>query len=307
MARPNMAELKQRLKERDSNNKKQYTSDYYPFWNMQFGEEAVIRFLDDANEENHLRFMMEKFTHTLHINGEEKTFPCLTNYGEECPVCERSKKYYAADRKMGNKESPKGRYYYRNKTTLVRALLIKDPLPEDGSGSRVGKVVTISSNKGFIDIVNAELGKMEDDDVPTSLTEGFNFTIRKTKKILPDKEVGDYITSGFARKSTALPQEIIDEITLVDLSTLLPKNPGLETVVSYLEQHDKGVDIDDSAEHGSDETETVTIVTVPKETTKVESVKTEVIPEVVASPAVSVPDDDEDLVNLILSRNKAKK
>ena len=43
-------------------------SNYFPFWNMKVGEQAIIRFLPDLNEENPLGFMVEKTVHNLNIN-----------------------------------------------------------------------------------------------------------------------------------------------------------------------------------------------------------------------------------------------
>ncbi len=274
---------------------------------MNYDNEAVIRILPDANEENQDIFFIEKSDHFLTINGERKKIACVSMYGEDCPICDRSKKYYKAN------DAVTGRAYYKNKTFFLKALVLKDPLPEGDEGSYVGKMVTISATKGLLDIINSEIAKLQDDEDPFSLTDGLNFTIKKSKKITPDGDKADYVGSGFARKATSLPQEIINEITLVDLSTMLPKNPGLDKVVAFLEAHDSGNSIDENADEKSESFDTE----IPMDRTEKtvipaliqEVVKTEIV-EKVESPVQEVKSEtseDDDLMKMILNRNKSKK
>ena len=44
-------------------------SNYYPFFLMKDGQQAVVRFLPDKNLENPMGFLVEKVVHNLVING----------------------------------------------------------------------------------------------------------------------------------------------------------------------------------------------------------------------------------------------
>ena len=83
-------------------------NNYYPFWDMKVGEQAIVRFLPDADENNPLGFMVEKFTHNLTINGESKSIPCMKNYGEDCPICKVSLSYYKEGDKIINEARSNG-------------------------------------------------------------------------------------------------------------------------------------------------------------------------------------------------------
>ena len=71
---------------------------------MKNGEQAIIRFLPDKNQDNPLGFLVEKLSHALTINGERKTVPCLRMYGEDCPICAVSSAYYKDEDKENGKK-----------------------------------------------------------------------------------------------------------------------------------------------------------------------------------------------------------
>ena len=120
-------------------------NNYYPFWNMQVGEQAIVRFLPDKDQDNHLGFMVEKMMHTLNINGENKSVPCLKMYGEDCPICRVSSAYY----KDEGKGSANGKKYWRKKQHLVQALIVEDPLPADKETGETTRVsLTTDGSQG---------------------------------------------------------------------------------------------------------------------------------------------------------------
>jgi hypothetical protein len=236
MARPTLAELKARHKElanKKQNKTATFDSDVYPFWKMQDGQEAVVRILADLDEENLDIFQIEKLSHTIHINNKERYIPCIRMYGEDCPVCERSQKYYNSDDKV------KGKYYWRSKKVLLRALILKDPLPLDESGPRVGRVMTLSLMAELTNRIVSDVAAFADDDTPPwDLQGGTNFVIRRGEKQTPTGKQATYAGSGFERRPSPLPPEMLETVKLVNLRTLLPQNPGLDKVVALLEAHD---------------------------------------------------------------------
>ena len=213
--------------DKESNN---LPNNYYPFWNMKDGDQAVIRFLPDANQDNPTGFLVEKVMHTLTINGEFKSVPCLSMYNEPCPVCAVSQKYYKAEDKENGKK------YWKKKQHIAQAIIVEDPLvDENGVQSPYqGQVKYVTLGFQLFGIIKAAFEDGELDDVPYAFEGGTDFVIKKTKQ-------GDFATyslgSKFARKSTDLDQDTVAAVQqqLIDLSTLLPKNPGVENVEGMLE------------------------------------------------------------------------
>lgn len=205
-------------------------NNYYPFWRMNDGESATVRFLPDANKDNPFGFMVEKHMHTLEINGENKSVPCLKMYDEDCPICKVSSEYYKKDDKVNGKK------YWKKRQYITQALIIEDPLPADDTTEETheGKVRFLTLGYQIYNVIKAAFEDGELDEVPFAYKGGCDFIIKKTKQ-------GDYSTyavgSRFARKSSNLTEEqlVVVEDNLGDLSDLLPKNPGLDKVQGMLE------------------------------------------------------------------------
>lgn len=208
-------------------------SNYYPFWLMKAGERAVIRFLPDKNPANPMGFLVEKLMHTLDINGETKSVPCLKMHGEDCPICKVSSEFY----KREGKDSVNGKKYYKKKQYIGQVLVIEDPLPaDDNTGEKhTGKVRLITLGYQLYNVLK-EAFKDEDalPDDPSLFDKGTDFIIKKTQQ-------GDYATyavgSRFATKQRALSEEEknIALEGMVELNTLLPKGFGFEKTEAMLE------------------------------------------------------------------------
>jgi hypothetical protein len=171
-------------------------------------------------------------------------------YGEDCPICERSSKWYKAAKAAGENtksadgelgpNAKKGKYYLKKSSNLVRVIVTKDPLPPGDTGSWEGKVATLNLSFQVYNRLIADLATLDDSDpVPYDLDGGIDFVIRKT---LNSGGKADYSSSGFARKASTIPEKWRTDLKLINLSTLLPKNPGLEEVVAKLEAHDTGAE-----------------------------------------------------------------
>ncbi len=205
-------------------------SNYFPFWRMNDGESATVRFLPDSNADNPFGFMVEKLMHTLQINGENKSIACLKTYEEDCPICKVSSEYYKKDDKANGKK------YWRKKQYITQAIVLEDPLPADETTGETheGKVRFLTLGYQIYNVIKEAFESGELDDIPYSYKGGCDFTIKKTKQ-------GEYSTyavgSRFSRKSSDLTEEqlALVEENLGDLSSLLPKNPGLEKVQGMLE------------------------------------------------------------------------
>lgn len=239
-------------KDKEKSSVKKRSGDKYPFWEIPLDQRAVIRFLPDGNKEN-IIFYVEKLEHILEIkeNGEVKKerIPCLQMYGEKCPICKLSQDFY----KAGDKES--GKYYYRVKYAMARALIVEDPLPPDEETGKnyKGKVCTLQLSYQLHQKIKEQLLELLTEDEDTDVTDfknGYDFIIKKVKQ-------GEYenytIGSGFARKPRALTEEELQTIELVDLTSLLPENPGVAYVKKMLDKHISGSDDEEDSDEMDDE------------------------------------------------------
>ena len=222
---------------------------YYPFWNLDYGQSAIIRFLPDKNEDNPLGFMVEKHMHNLEINGETKKIPCLKMYDEDCPICKVSSDYYKEDDKENGKK------YWRKKQYIAQALIISDPIEHrDTEESHEGEVRYISMGYQLYNVIKEAFESGDLDEIPFAFEGGCNFTIKKSKQ-------GEYATyavgSRFARKSTDLTEDEIEfvEEEMIDLSTLLPEKPNVEKVEGQLRAALTGAEYKESTSNPWDENE----------------------------------------------------
>jgi hypothetical protein len=194
---------------------------FYPFWKMEEGATAVVRFLPDLDEENPLGFLVENLNHELIVNGEKKKVPCLSMYGESCPVCDLARKYYDEENEaMGKK-------YYKKKGYIGQVIVIESPIEHDQSqlvklvefGPQVFKQIQAAFQSGDLE------------EAPFELKGGYNFRFRKTKT---GSGQNSYTTSNFAPKQTDLDDSIIERIELYDLKTFRTKQIDRATLEAML-------------------------------------------------------------------------
>ena len=314
MARKSLAELQARFKKQQDQKTQNYSGNVYPFWMMQIGQECVVRILPDLDENNPDVITYNKLEHTLTIDGEDTKIPCPTMYGEDCPICELSRKYYTAkDEKMGVK-------YYRKKVGLVRLLVLKDALPPTEEGETfVGKTCNTQFGFQLLEVIQSEILGGDLEAEPWNYDEGYNFIIKKTKQ----GEYGTYaVASGFARKQTAIPEEIREGIELVDLKSLRPQPFGADKVQRMLDSHLTGKPYIEDGDDGNGEKDDSTTSSTPQEPSTPAPVvddapgvddapvveqKESASMESSVSDADDDDDDDDDIFKEIRARQKAKK
>lgn len=225
-------------------------NNYYPFWNIPEGSQAIVRFLPDASEENPMGFVVEKLMHTLTINGENKSVPCLKMFGEECPICKVSSAYYKDEDKANGKK------YWRKKQHIAQVLVFEDPLPPDEATgeNHEGKVRFVALGFQLFNIIKDTFESGELDEVPFAFEGGTNFIIKKTKQ----GDYPSYSLSKFARKSDDLEDEQIAlaRENSVELGTLLPQHPGVEKVERMLEAALTGEDYEEGSSDSDDKPKT---------------------------------------------------
>lgn len=212
-----------------------FVNNYYPFWNMQIEQRVVVRFLPDVNENNPQRFMVEKVQHHLTINGQERKVPCLSMYGEDCPICKISQAYYKV------KDEINGKKYWKKKQNIAQAIIIEDPLPPNPETGEThqGQVRILTMGFQLLNIIKEGFADPDLEGHPADIMEGCEFIIKKT-------EQGKYASYAVGTKFTNKPRPLTEaelfaaEEGMVDLSTLLPKNPGVEKVQAILDAEMNG-------------------------------------------------------------------
>lgn len=176
---------------------------YYPFWKMNAGEQAVVRFLPDANQENPWGFMVENLTHKLEINGQRKTLPCLSMYGESCPCCIKAKAYYDAN------DEDNGRKFYKKREYIAPIVVLNSPFETEGDD--LVKVVSLGPK--IFKLIQDAFTSGDLEEAPFDMKGGYDFRIKKSMQ----GQYADYTLSSFAPRQSALDEDLQAKIELLNL------------------------------------------------------------------------------------------
>jgi hypothetical protein len=287
MSKKSLEALKAAFSTPEREERSSLPNNYYPFWLMKVGEKAVVRFLPDKDENNIRGFLVEKVFHSLTINGQKKTVPCLSMYGEDCPVCKVSQDYYK------HKDEVNGKKYWRKKQYIAQGLVVEDPLPanEDSGENHEGKVRYVALGFQLYNIIKEAFASDELQAVPYDFEDGYDFIIKKT-------EQGQYSTyvvgSKFKGSSRALSEAelAIVEEGMIELATLLPKNPGGEKVQALLNADLNGESVEDSDGDGGETPAPAKADKSPA--AKVAAKETPAPAKAEKKPAAKAADDDTD-------------
>jgi len=210
---------------------------FFPFWKADVGSTTIIRFLPDLDDQNPFGFLVENLTHELIVNGRRQKVPCLKMYGEQCPCCDLSAKYY--DKKSTEHNETLGKKYYRKKSYIGQILVVSSPI-EFSTDTLVhlidfGPAIWNQIQAGF------QSGDLEAN--PTDLVEGYNFRIKKTKS----GEYASYSTSSFAPKATAIEEEIMEKLDLYNLVDFREARIDRATMEAYILADQTGASVEDES------------------------------------------------------------
>lgn len=154
-------------------------------------------------------FLVENLTHDLNINGKREKVACLKMYGEACPICELSARFYDKNSAEFNEEL--GKQFYRKKSYIGQVLVIETPVDHDAEqlvklidfGPQVFKQIQAAFQSGDLD------------EAPYELKGGYNFRFRKTKT---GSGQNSYTTSNFATKQSDVADNVIETMVLYSLA-----------------------------------------------------------------------------------------
>ena len=242
---PSLAEIRAKLAQQENKQQKSSNSSdnaIYPHWNMGEGTTATIRFLPDGNTQNEF-FWVERQIIKLQFNGVKGDqnakqvtvqVPCMEMYGESCPILAEVRPWYKDEslKEMANK-------YWKKRSYLFQGFVRQNPMGDDTTPTNPIRRFIISPQ--LIPIIKTGLMDPEMEELPTHLTRGLDFVVRKTSK----GGYADYSTSNWARKETALTeaeQAAIDAHGLFKLSDFLPKKPTQAELAIMKEMFDASVD-----------------------------------------------------------------
>jgi hypothetical protein len=224
-----LAEIRAKLKAAESkgsdNNRTGGDNSIYPFWNLKEGEEALLRFLPDGNQDNTF-FWAERAMIKLPfagIKGEAESkqitvqVPCMEMYGETCPILTEVRPWFKdpALEDMGRK-------YWKKRSYIFQGFVVEDGLKETDTPENPIRRFIIGPQ--IFTSIRAALVDPELEDLPTDLVHGLDYRMKKGSK----GGYADYSTSSWARRERPLSDAenaAIQTHGLFNLSDFLPKKP----------------------------------------------------------------------------------
>ena len=182
---------------------------FFNFWKAPVDSVSTVRFLPDADEENPMGFLVENLTHELHINGKREKIACLKMYGEACPICELSARFY--DKNSAEHSDELGKMFYRKKSYVGQVLVLETPVEHDAEAL----VKLIEFGPQVFKQIQAAFQSGDLDEAPYELKGGYNFRFRKS---VTGSGQNSYTTSNFAPKQTDVADDLIETLNLYNLA-----------------------------------------------------------------------------------------
>lgn len=240
MAKKSLADLASAFASKTSNegSGNQTWKLFFNFWKAPVDSVSVIRFLPDADAENPMGFLVENLAHELVINGKREKVPCLKMYGEDCPICALSQKYY--DEKDPDHNEQLGKKYYRKKSYIGQALVLETPI-EQHENDELVKLIEFGPK--IFKQIQASFQSGDLEEPPYELKGGYNFRIKKTKS----GEYADYGTSSFAPKQSNVADDVIESMNLYTLSEYRTPRVSREVLEAMLLADQTGGSYSDGA------------------------------------------------------------
>lgn len=224
-----LAEIRAKLKEQENRANKGGSAvgdnAIYPFWNMQEGQTASLRFLPDGNPSN-TYFWVERLMIKLPFTGVkgetdsrpvQVQVPCMEMYGENCPILADVRGWF----KDPSLEEM-GRKYWKKRSYIFQGFVADNPLKEDSVPENPIRRFIIGPQ--IFQLIKAALLDPDMEDLPTDYTSGVDFRLSKGSK----GGYADYGASNWARRTRPLSDaemKAINDFGLFNLTDFLPKKP----------------------------------------------------------------------------------
>lgn len=180
---------------------------FLPFWKAEVDKTTIFRFFPDANIDNPRGFLVENHVHELYTNGKRQKFACLRMYGENCPVCDQSAKFY--DKNSLDSDEDKGRMLYRKRSYIGQGMVISTPV----DNINLDQLWLIEIGPKIFDRIKRAFTNGDMDNPPYEFKGGYNFRIAKSQS----GQYPDYGSSSFSPKQSDVPLDFIEKVTLHNL------------------------------------------------------------------------------------------
>jgi hypothetical protein len=315
-----LAEIRAKLKSQEVNRSTSQTGGdnaIFPHWNIQEGQEAVLRFLPDKDTANTF-FWTERNMIKLPFAGikgqtdsrpVQVQVPCMEMYGKTCPVLTEVRPWFK-DKSMEDM----GRKYWKKKSYIFQGFVTQNPLSEDATPENPVRRFIIGPQ--IFNIIRAALLDPEMEELPTDFLKGVDFRVTKTSK----GGYADYSTSKWSRRERPLDETeraAMDKFGLHNLSDFRPKEPTEAEIKIIKELFEKSVDGEayDLEKYGQyfrpagvqAPRSTTPQASAPAQTTEQKPVVAEATQTAEVKPAPAQPNTDsakraEDILKLIRSR-----
>jgi hypothetical protein len=244
-------------------------------------------------------FVVENLSHKLSVNGRERTVPCLKMYGESCPCCELSRKYYdQKDEKMGLK-------FWRRQEFIGQVLVLSSPfdypIKDDENPVRL-----IMLGPKIFKLIQASFASGDLEENPTDFKAGYDFRIKKSKQ----GQFADYTLSKFAPKQTAISDELLSNLELINLADWRTRRIDRDAMELMIQADLTGASYAENKSEGDSSTSssvTSARVETPKAGVQAEDLVNTSSSEETTSSAVASSPKGEDVLARIRNRVAAKK
>lgn len=205
---------------------------YYPFWNMQDGQSARVRFLPNKNPDNVDFWATDQVIYLNFEAGAGETnnhviaIPSLAMFGEKCPIKAEVSKWY----KNEEHDAKFRASYWPKPVHHLPCVVEENPLDEDDAPT----IRMLRVRKSIFNIIHQAL--MDPDffhDMPTEFDTGTSFRIAKKM----NGQWPDYTSSGFLRKESPLAEDIVAEVKdkLIDPSDYTFRRPSESEQAEHME------------------------------------------------------------------------
>ena len=224
-----LAEIRAKLKEQESRSGGSQgpsgPNPIYPFWNMQEGQTATMRFVPDGDQDNTF-FWKERLMIKLPFAGVkgdtasrpvQVQIPCMEMYSETCNILNEVRGWF----KDPSLEDM-GRKYWKKRSYIFQGFVTENPLSDDETPENPIRRFIIGPQ--IFQIIKQALMDPDMEELPTDYTAGVDFRLNKTSK----GGYADYSTSNWARRDRPLDDAEMQAINthgLFNLSDFLPKKP----------------------------------------------------------------------------------
>lgn len=184
-------------------------NDVYPFWEIPFDGEAVLRFLPDSDESNPF-FWRHRDTITLTfagiVGGENETteeaelkIQSMSTFGESCRITQHCADWWDE----GDARRPIASKYYRKRNYIYQGFVVSSDFNEPDEAKPESPIRRFSLNKGIHATIEDSLLSSEFEDMPTDYVGGHDFRIKKTR----NGAHASYVTSGWRMKPRSLSEQ----------------------------------------------------------------------------------------------------